>query len=299
MGPKPTGSARPFDSLCRHQAAGRAGDQLFFEPFRLDERFAPTARDRLVDDVLLDAAAARRVVLAPFFAPLFVEREAVLLLRAEERADERAEDLVDRAFEAAGRFVEREAAAFFAVVFRADFAAVFLAVVFFAADVRAVVLEDFAADFRVVFAAVFLAADLRAVDFAADFLAVVFLAAVFLAAVFLAADLRAVDFEDFAAVREDVFFEEPVAFLAAALAPDVLLPEELLLALLLFFGADGADAVSAPALLMLISLGLVLSSVGISRLLQGPHVQPSRLHKATSLYQASSVSRKVSEVERA
>jgi len=262
----------------------------------------------LVDDVRLDAAAARRVLLAPFFAPLFVEREAVLLLRAEERADERAEDLADRAFEAAGRFVERELAAFFAVVFRADFAADFLAVVFFAADFLAVVFADFAADFRVVFAADF-AVDLRAVDFAADFLAAVFLAAifleavffeaVFLAAVFLAADLRAVVFEDFAAVREDVFFEEPVAFLAAALAPDVLLPEELLLALLLFFGADGADAVSAPALLMLISLGLVLSSVGISRLLQGPHVQPSRLHKATSLYQASSVSRKVSEVERA
>jgi hypothetical protein len=293
VGPRPTGSARPFDSPCRRQAADRAGDQLFFEPFRLDGRFAPTVRDRLVDDVLLDAAAARRVLLAPFFAPLFVEREAVLLLRAEERTEERAEDLADRAFEAAGRFVEREAAAFFAVVFRADFAAVFLAAVFFAADFRAVVFEDFAADFRVVLAADF-AADLRAVDFAADFLAVVFLAAVF-----LAADLRAVVFEDFAAVREDVFFEEPVAFLAAALAPDVLLPEELLLALLLFFGADGADAVSAPALLMLISLGLVLSSVGISRLLQGPHVQPSRLHKATSLYQASSVSRKVSEVERA
>jgi hypothetical protein len=257
----------------------------------------------LVDDVRLDAAAARRVLLAPFALP-FVEREAVLLLRVEERAEERADFAEERAFEAAGRFVERELAAFFAVVFRADFAADFLAVVFFAADFRAVVFEDFAADFRVVFAADF-AADLRAVDFLAAaffavvFLAVVFLAAVFVAAVFLAADLRAVVLEDFAAVRDDVFFEEPVAFLAAALAPDVLLPEELLLALLLFFGADGADAVSAPALLMLISLGLVLSSVGISRLLQGPHVQPSRLHKATSLYQASSVSRKVSEVERA
>jgi hypothetical protein len=293
--------------------------QLFLEPFRPDGRFAATVRDFLVEDVRLDAAAARRVLLAPF-APPFAEREAGLLLRAEERAD----FAEDRAFEAAGRLVERALVVFLAVVFRADFAADLRAVVFFAADFRALVLVDFAADFRVVFtadfavdfrAAVFLAAGFRAavffavvvffaavfraaVFFVAAFLVVAFLVVVFLAVVFLAADLRAVDFEDFAAVRDDVRFAEPVAFLATVPVPDFRL-EELFLALLLFFGADGAEVVSAPALLMLISLGYVLSSVGISRLLQGPHVQPSRLHKATTLYQASSVSRKLREVERA
>jgi hypothetical protein len=52
-----------------------------------------------------------------------------------------------------------------------------------------------------------------------------------------------------------------------------------------------------PALLVLISFVLDLSSVGIAASFKDLHVQPSRLHKATSLYQPSSGERKVLEVE--
>jgi hypothetical protein len=129
---------------------------------------------------------------------------------------------------------------------------VFLAAVFLAA---AFVPAFFAAPF---------AAPLAAPRFAAPVLALVFLALVFLAPAV-----------DFAAAR----FVVAPAFLAPAFLP---LVEPLLFRAVL-------DAEPLAALLpVLVSLMVDLSSVGIVASFKGLRVQPSRLHKATSLYQASS-----------
>jgi hypothetical protein len=150
----------------------------------LEERLA-TVPDFFVEDVRLDAAAARfaglaevrdfeAVLLTADFAAPLLELRAAGFLAAERaevfeppRAEERAE--VERAED------------FLAADLEVDFAAVFFAVVFLAPDLTADL------------AAVFLAPDLTA-DLAAVFFAVVFLApdlTADLAAVFLAPDLTA------------------------------------------------------------------------------------------------------------
>ncbi len=198
-----------------------------------------------MDEVRLDAAAARCVVLPElFFAALFPDERAEVF--EPPRADERAAE-VDF-FEA----VERDAD------LPDDFAALFLAVVFLAAVFLAVVF----------LAAVFLAAVFFAPDFADEAREVVFLAAaleppffeaalfVLLAAVFLAA------------VFEPLF---AAVFLAAVfLAPDLaddfvppFLPLDERRALLFFAGVD-VEPPADPALLKLMSLGLDLSSVGMN-----------------------------------
>jgi hypothetical protein len=185
------------------------------------------------------------------------------------------------------RAPEDFAADFFAVVFLApDFAldrVLDLAADFFAPD-------DFAADFAVDFAAD------RAPDLAppfadaADFFAAPVLAAL-LPALFVVLDFEDELADDFAAVRDG----EPALFFA----PDAVVLRPLLepLFALLFLADDEAEPL-LPAPPVLISLVLDLSSVGIAASFKDLHVQPSRLHKATSLYQASSDYRKVSEVER-
>jgi hypothetical protein len=208
------------------------------EPDERPEDFlAPlTAPDFFVEDVRLEAAAARLVVAFPEVRPFEAELLAAPL--AAPRLEERAEDFAaerpaverdapdlalerEAVFEPPRAAVEREVDAFLAVDF-VDFA------------------EDFAADEREVdFAAVFLAVDLAAdlVDFAAVFFAPDF-AAVFFAPD-LAEDLAAVDLDavrpedlaavlvdrevDFAAVFVPAFFEavlfEPV-FEALFAAPE-------------------------------------------------------------------------------
>jgi hypothetical protein len=207
------------------------------EPFRELERRAPTALDFFVEEVRLDAAAARCVVLpAPFFeAPFAEERDAVFEPpRAVERAavffeEERLADFVD-----------------FAADFRAGdfFAAVFLAAVFFAPVLAE---ADLAVDF-----------------FAADFFAVVFLAADFFAVVFLAAA-----FVLLAAVfRAAGFFA--VVFLAALFfAPLLRAPDELRE---LFLAPPEEVVLDAPVLPILMSLGFDLSSVGMNASFKGLRV---------------------------
>jgi hypothetical protein len=212
------------------------------EPFRELERRAPTALDFFVEEVRLDAAAARCVVLpAPFFeAPFAEERDAVFEPpRAVERAAvffdaERLADFVD--FAADFRAVDFLAAVFFAVVF---LAAVFFAPVLAEADLA---VDFLAADF---FAVVFLAA---------DFFAVVFLAAAFvlLAAVFRAAGFFAVVF-----------------FAALFFAPLLRAPDELRE---LFLALPDEVVLDAPALPILMSLGFDLSSVGMNASFKGLRV---------------------------
>jgi hypothetical protein len=236
------------------------------------ERFVPTLPDRLVDEVRLEAAAARRVV--PFFA--VVLREAVLVpLRTVER------DAVFRVVRAAD-LVPRFAAVFFAPVFRA---AVFRAVVFRAAVFLAP--ARFVALFAPLLAAVFFApvflAPARFVALFAPLLAAVFLAA-FFAPAFLAA----------------IFFA-PVFFAPVLLAP-VREPvvEDFRGARLLrgaFVGMADSSPVSSGVSVLMSPNQVDLSSVGISASFKCLRVQPSRLHKATSLYQPSSGERKVLEVE--
>jgi hypothetical protein len=208
------------------------------------ERFVPTLPDRLVDEVRLEAAAARRVV--PFFA--VVLREAVLVpLRTVER------DAVFRVVRAAD-LVPRFAAVFFAPVFRA---VVFRAAVFLAP-------ARFVALFAPLLAAVFLAA-----FFAPAFLAAVFFAPVFFAPVLLA-PVREPVVEDFRGAR----------LLRGA-----------------FVGVADSSPVSSGVSVLMSPNQVDLSSVGISASFKCLRVQPSRLHKATSLYQPSSGERKVLEVE--
>jgi hypothetical protein len=147
--------------------------------------------------------------------------------------------------------------------------------------------DDFDADFAVDFAA-----DL-APPFADD--AAFFAPPVFappLPALFAELDLVDELPDDLAAVRDG----EPVLFFATDFA-GVFLPLAEPLFALLFLADDEAEPL-LPAPPILISLVLDLSSVGIAASFKDLHVQPSRLHKATSLYQASSGYRKVSEVER-
>jgi hypothetical protein len=213
------------------------------------ERFVPTLPDRLVDEVRLEAAAARRVV--PFFA--VVLREAVLVpLRTVER------DAVFRVVRAAD-LVPRFAAVFFAPVFRA---VVFRAAVFLAP-------ARFVALFAPLLAAVFLAA-----FFAPAFLAAVFFAPVFFAPVFFAPVLLA-------PVREPVVED----FRGARLLRGA------------FVGVADSSPVSSGVSVLMSPNQVDLSSVGISASFKCLRVQPSRLHKATSLYQPSSGERKVLEVE--
>jgi len=136
-------------------------DSPFFElDFRLE---------RFVDEVLLDAAAARFV--PPFLAAVFL---------APPRADERA-----------AVFLADERLLDFAPDFLAPdfFAPDFFAAVFFAPDFLA---PDFLA--AVFFAPDFLAPDFLAPDLAAVFRATVFFAPDFFAAVFFAPDFLAPDF---------------------------------------------------------------------------------------------------------
>lgn len=172
-----------------------------------DERFAPTLPDFLVEEVRLEAAAARLVepdelrdfeapllaalFVPPLAAPRLLERDADF--EAEREAVERdAADLAperlvdfDAPFALLREAVEREDEAFLAVDFAAvflaaGFAAVFLAedrevadlaAVFFTPDLAAVFVPDFAAVFLAAERVEDLAAVLleRAVDFAADF----------------------------------------------------------------------------------------------------------------------------------
>lgn len=215
------------------------------------ERFEPTVPDFLVEDVRLDAAAARWVLPEVFFAALLPEERAEDFEppRAEERAavffaDDREADLP------ADFAVDFLAAVFFAVVF---LAAVFLAVVFFAA---------------VFFAAVFLAAVFLAPDFAEEARDVVFLAAVFFAALFF----EAADLVLFAAVFLAAVFL-PALFFAPDLADDfapAFLPLER--RALLFRAVVDADPPAPPTLLILMSLGLDLSSVGMNASFKGLRV---------------------------
>ncbi|WP_205769485.1 hypothetical protein [Microvirga sp. KLBC 81] len=178
---------------------------------------------------------------------------------------------------AAARFV-----VFLAAVLRAEaFTAVRLELR--AADLRAVEraedlrAADFAADLAEVFlAVVFLAAVFLAEDFAAD-LAEVFLAVVFFAVVFLAEDFA----EDFAADLAVVFLA--AVFLAAVFVPAffVLLRAEEVLAFL----ALVLEPLLAPLFLVLVApvspvnnaVSGFLLSVGIAASFKGLRVQPSRL----------------------
>jgi hypothetical protein len=172
------------------------------------------------------------------------------------------------------------AAVFFAPVFRA---AVFRAVVFRAAVFRAAV-------FR---AAVFRAVDFRAVVFrAAVFLAVPRFVALFVP--LLAAVFRAAVF--FAPVFRAPVLRAPV-LLAPVRAPvdDAFRVVRLLRAG--FVSVVDSSVVSSGMSVLTSPNQVDLSSVGISASFRRPRVQPSRLHKATSLYQPSSAERKVLEVE--
>ena len=266
----------------------------------------------------------------PFDPPLADDErdDAFVPPRAEERADvfaadERDEDLDPPDFDPPDFEADRDPDDLLAPDFAADFlapdlpddlAADFLAPDFaddvFAPDLA----DDLAADFLApdfaddVFApdlAEDLAEDL-ADDLAPDFFAPDF--AEDLAAVFLAPDFAAPDFDepDFVELLLDelpvdfaaVFFEDEAALFFAPDFAGAFLPLEEPLFAPLFFAEDEPDPLVLPAPLVLISLVLDLSSVGIAASFKDLHVQPSRLHKATSLYQASSGSRKVSEVER-
>jgi hypothetical protein len=169
------GSKKPPVQSGAGPPLGSYFESPFFEvDFRLE---------RFVEDVLLEAAAARFV--PPFLAAVFL---------APPRADERA-----------AVFLADERLLDFAAVFLApDFLApVFLAAVFFAPVFRAAVFlaPDFLAlDFRVVFAAVFRAA--------------VFLAPDFFAAVFRAPDFRAPE------PRELRFVEVELPLLVVVLSPE-------------------------------------------------------------------------------
>jgi hypothetical protein len=255
-------------------------DGLLREP---EERLA-TVPDFLVEEVRLDAAAARFVAglaeLRDFEAELRAEDFTAprLALRAGDfLADERAEDRFEAdAVERDAVFLAEDFAAVFravdfAAVFRAvDLAAVFLAVAFLA--------PDFEVDFDAVFLAEDLTADFLALDLAEDF-AAVFLAAVFvpafLAAVFLAAVERDEEVVDFAALLRD---EEAPLFLApdlaGAFAPFFALVE--LRRALLFF-ADFLVLVAPVSPVNSCVSGFDLSSVGIAASFKGLRVQPSRL----------------------
>jgi hypothetical protein len=254
----------------------------------LDDRagafLAPlTLPDFFVEEVRLDAAAARLVVAfpelrallaelfaEPLAAPRLEERDAVF--EAERALDERdAADLAlerEAVFEAPRAAVEREVEGFLADLAEdfvaderdADFAAVFLAVAFLAVAFLA---TDLAEDFVAV-RAEDLVADLvdRAVDFAAVFVPV------FLEAVLLRDEVPV----DFAALLRAV---EPVLFLAAPLflAPDFELLEEprrelLFLDLVLVAPVSPVNSIVS---------GFDLSSVGIAASFKGLRVQPSRL----------------------
>jgi hypothetical protein len=152
---------------------------------------------------------------------------------------------------AAARFVpDLRAAVFFAPPRAEEREAVF-----FAADLRAVVF----------LAPVFFAADLRAVVFLAPVFFAAVLAPVFAADFFAPDFLLALRFVDFAAVLR---------------APLFRLPE-----LRLFFA--GVDEEEPPFIMPVLSM-FDLSSVGIAASFKGLRATPSRLIKATSLYQASS-----------
>jgi hypothetical protein len=205
---------------------------------RPDDRLAPTVPDFFVEEVRLDAAAARFVVFAelrdfeaePLAALLVVPR---LAERAEDFEPERVpveRDPLDFALEREVVFeaafdppraaverdeVEREDEGFLAADLTADL------VVDLAVDLA----EDFFADERAVvdFAAVFLAPT-PAEDFFADERAVVDFAAVFRAPV-LAEDLDAVRAEDLAAVLVDLDVDfaavlVPAFFEAVLFEPD-------------------------------------------------------------------------------
>jgi hypothetical protein len=280
-----------------------------------DERLAPTVLDFFVEDVRLEAAAAR-----------FIDLPAVRDLDAVPLAALLPEDLTaPRLVERAGDFLADERAAVFAperdavereVVLEAAFDPPRAEVErdepereddFFAVDEADLpevdVPEDFFADEReaVDFAAAFLAPDL-AVDFDAvlveDFAAVLVDRDAGLAAVLVPAFFEAALFEPdfdalFAAPERD---EAPVDFAAVLraveallfLAPDFLAPD---------FAGDFAlfaalvELRRAPPFFVLVDLVLVapvspvnsfvsgfdLSSVGIAASFKGLRVQPSRL----------------------
>ncbi|MCB5174137.1 DEAD/DEAH box helicase [Microvirga lenta] len=190
-----------------------------------DERFVPTVPDFFVEEVRLEAAAARFVGLAELraleaaplagaFAPLLAAprlEERAEVFEAEERA------LVEREalFDPLRAEVEREAAGFLAADF-VDFVDFVAALV---VDLAADLAGAFLADEREVvdFAAVFLAPDFAAVFLAPDFAAV--LAEDFTAV--LDEDLAAV-LDDFAAVLDDFAAVFVPAFFAAVLFEAVL-----------------------------------------------------------------------------
>jgi hypothetical protein len=248
-----------------------------------------TLPDFFVEEVRLDAAAARLVVAfpelrallaelfaVPLAAPRLEERDAVF--EAERALDERdAADLAlerEAVFEAPRAAVERELEGFLADLAEdfvaderdADFAAVFLAVAFLAVAFLAVAFlaPDLAEDFVAV-RAEDLVADLvdRAVDFAAVFVPA------FLEAVLLRDEVPV----DFAALLRAV---EPLLFLAAPLflAPVFELLELRRALLLLFFDLVLVAPVSPVNSIV---SGFDLSSVGIAASFKGLRVQPSRL----------------------
>jgi hypothetical protein len=97
----------------------------------------------------------------------------------------------------------------------------------------------------------------------------------------------------FAPLLDDVPVDLAALFFAVDgalfLAPDF--AADFLLVVPLFFAAVDAEPFVPPLLVSFV--GFDLSSVGIAASFKDLHVQPSRLHKATSLYQASSGFRKV------
>ncbi|GEO13858.1 hypothetical protein [Microvirga aerophila] len=278
------------------------------EPDERPEDFlAPlTAPDFFVEDVRLEAAAARLVVAFPEVRPFEAELLAAPL--AAPRLEERAEDFAaerppverdapdlalerEAVFEPPRAAVEREVDVFLAVDlvdFAEDFAAdereVDFAAVFFALDFAAVFLApDFAADFF----APDLAEDLAAVDLDAvrpeDLAAVLVDREVDFAAVFVPAFFEAVLFEPvfdalFAAPERDEVLDDFAALLRAVepvlfLAPDFELLEEprrelLFLDLVLVAPVSPVNSIVS---------GFDLSSVGIAASFKGLRVQPSRL----------------------
>lgn len=282
-----------------------------------DERFVPTVPDFLVEEVRLEAAAARLVepdelrdlealllaalFVPPLAAPRLVERDADFVAErdaVERAAPERLADF-DAPFALPREAVEREDDAFLAVDFAAvflaedrevaDLAAVFFApdfaAVFFAPDLAAVFVPDFAALLAAVraedLAAVLLE---RAVDFAADFVPELREAVLFepdfdalLAAVFVPPERDEVPV-DFEALLRAV---EVPDFLAPDLAEDVEPPVFLALdelrRALLFFAPDFLVLVAPVSPVNNIVSGLDLSSVGIAASFKGLRVQPSRL----------------------
>ncbi len=281
-----------------------------------DERFVPTVPDFLVEEVRLEAAAARLVepdelrdLEALLLAALFVPPLAALRLLERDAGFEAERDAVERAalerpadfdppFALLREAVEREDEAFLAV----DFAAVFLAedrevadlaAVFFAPDLAAVFAPDLAAvfepDFVELLAAVRdedLAAVLleRAVDFAADFVPELREAVLFepdfdalLAAVFVPPERDEVPV-DFEALLRAVEVPDFLApDLAEDLEPPVFLALDELRRALLFFAPDFLVLVAPVSPVNSIVSGLDLSSVGIAASFKGLRVQPSRL----------------------